>query len=47
MKTAAQRKADERSRRKSAGFVLVQEWIHKDFAAKAKEYLIKLREKSK
>lgn len=44
-KTAAERKADERQRRKDAGQVLIQEWVHESMAAKLKAYAAKLRSK--
>lgn len=43
MKTVAQRKADERTRRRLAGFIIVQEWVHKRHLQRAKKYLSKLR----
>jgi hypothetical protein len=44
-KTSAERKASERQRRKDAGQVLVQEWVHKSVAVKLKAYADKLRKK--
>ena len=41
--TPAQLKASERKRRKDAGQVLVQEWVHESMAAKLKAYAAKLR----
>jgi hypothetical protein len=42
-KTPAERKADERQRRKESGQVLVQEWVHHSVAEKLKNYAAKLR----
>jgi len=44
-KTPAQRKADERKRRREAGQVLVQEWVHSDDVASLKNHANKLRKK--
>lgn len=44
--TPAQRKAAERQRRKEAGQVLVQEWVHESMAGKLKAYAAKLRKKT-
>lgn len=45
-KTQAERKAAERQRRKEAGQVLVQEWVHASMAGKLKAYAAKLRKNS-
>lgn len=45
MKPAAQRKQEERQRRREAGYVLVQEWCHRDDVAKLKELAAELRKK--
>jgi hypothetical protein len=42
-KTAAERKADERKRRRENGQVLVQEWVHCDDAERMRKYAAKLR----
>lgn len=44
--TPAQRKASERQRRKDAGQVLVQEWVHSSVVVKLKAYAAKLRAKT-
>jgi len=44
--TQAERKAAERQRRKDAGQVLVQEWVHSSMADKLKAYAAKLRAKT-
>ena len=44
--TPAERKASERQRRKDAGQVLVQEWVHSSAAGKLKAYAAKLRAKA-
>jgi hypothetical protein len=41
--TAAERKQAERDRKRAAGWVLVQEWVHNLDVAKLKEYAAKLR----
>lgn len=41
--TPAKRKAAERQRRKDAGQVLVQEWVHQSVVDKLKRYAAKLR----
>ncbi len=40
---AAQRKAEERERKREAGLVLVQEWVHRDDADRLRKYAAKLR----
>lgn len=40
---AAERKAAERRRRRDAGFVLVQEWVHRTCSADLKRHAAKLR----
>lgn len=42
-KTAAQRKAAERQRRRENGQVLVQKWVHVDDAERLRKYAAKLR----
>lgn len=42
---AAQRKQDERDRKRKAGLVLVQEWVYRDDAGLLREYAAKLRKK--
>ncbi|MFA6063864.1 MAG: hypothetical protein WC736_14855 [Gallionella sp.] len=42
-KTAAERKADERQRRRDSGQVLVQEWVHGDDSERLRKYAAKLR----
>ena len=41
--TAADRKKQERTRKREAGLVPVQEWVHRDDAPKLKAYANKLR----
>lgn len=40
---AAQRKAEERARKRKAGLVPVQEWVHLDDAERLRKYAAKLR----
>ena len=40
---AAQRKAAERSRKREAGLVPVQEWVHREDAPRLRKYAIRLR----
>lgn len=42
-KTAAERKADERARRRDAGQVNVQEWVAKADVARLRQFAAKLR----
>lgn len=42
-KTPAQRKADERQRRRDAGQHLVQEWVNGDDVERLRRYAAKLR----
>lgn len=42
-KTPAERKADERKRKRAAGLVQVQEWVMKPDVDKLKKYAAKLR----
>jgi len=42
-RTVAQRKADERQRRREAGQSLVQEWVHGDDVVRLRRYAAKLR----
>lgn len=42
-RTVAQRKADERQRRREAGQVLAQEWVHGDDVERLRKYAAKLR----
>jgi hypothetical protein len=42
-RTVAQRKADERQRRREAGQSLVQEWVHCDDVGRLRKYAAKLR----
>jgi len=42
-KTAAERKADERQRRRDNGQSLVQEWMHGDDVERVRKYAAKLR----
>lgn len=42
-RTVAQRKADERQRRREAGQMLVQEWVHGDDVERLRKYAAKLR----
>lgn len=42
-KTPAERKADERQRRREAAQMLVQEWVHGDDAERLRKYAAKLR----
>jgi len=42
-RTVAQRKADERQRRRDAGQSLVQEWVHGDDVERLRKYAAKLR----
>ena len=41
--SAAQRKAEERDRKREAGLVPVQEWVHRDDAERLRKYAAKLR----
>jgi hypothetical protein len=41
--TAAQRKAEERERKREAGLVRVDEWVHRDDAERLRKYAAKLR----
>lgn len=41
--TAAQRKQQERDRKREAGLVPVQEWVHRDDAERLRKYAAKLR----
>lgn len=43
MSAAAERKKQERTRKREAGLVPVQEWVHKGDAEKLKKYATKLR----
>lgn len=43
MKPAAQRKQEERQRRRESGYVLVQEWCHRDDVEKLKGLAAELR----
>ena len=42
-KSAAERKAAERARRRAAGQVLIQEWVDKELVPQIKNYIAKLR----
>ena len=42
-RTVAQRKADERQRRREAGQSLVQEWVHHDDVERLRKYAAMLR----
>lgn len=42
-KTAAQRKADERKRKRESGLVLVQEWAYPDRVSQLRKHAAKLR----
>ncbi len=46
-KPAAQRKAEERERKRNAGLVQVQEWVHLDDAERLRKYADKLRKAHK
>jgi hypothetical protein len=41
--TAAERKQRERTRKREAGLVPVQEWVHRDDAERLRNYAAKLR----
>ena len=43
MKSANERKQAERDRRRKAGQVSVQEWVHKDDAERLRKYAARLR----
>jgi hypothetical protein len=50
VKTANERKADERARMRTRGYVLKQFWVHSDDWEQAQKYLARInkaREKSK
>lgn len=42
-KTPAQRKADERDRKRKADLVPVQEWVHRDDAERLRKCAVRLR----
>lgn len=43
MSSAAERKQQERDRKREAGLVPVQEWVHRDDAERLRKYAAKLR----
>lgn len=43
--TDAQRKQNERDRKRAAGLVLVQEWVYREDVGLLREYAAKLRSK--
>ena len=43
MRDASDRKRKERERKRNAGFILIQEWVHREDADRFREYAIKLR----
>lgn len=43
--TDAQRKQNERDRKRAAGLIVVQEWVYREDAGLLREYAAKLRKK--
>lgn len=43
--TDAQRKQNERDRKRAAGLIVVQEWVYREDAGLLREYAAKLRSK--
>lgn len=42
-KTETQRKRDERDRKRAAGLIPVQEWVHREDADRLRRYAVRLR----